>query len=299
MLSIELCGLSLRNPTILASGILGSTGATLNRVARNGAGAVVTKSIGAKPRDGYPNPTVLELRQGLLNAIGLANPGYNNFEEEIKVAKRGGVPIIVSIFGFDIGEFVEVAKAVQNFGADAVELNLSCPHVKETGAYFGTDPEITYELVKAIKREIKIPVIPKLTANVNDIVEIAKACEDAGCDGITAINTLRAMQIDIRAKKPVLGNKVGGLSGPMIKPIAVRCVYEIANEVEVPIVGCGGIINGQDAVEFILAGASAVEIGTGIYFRGISIFEMVCNEISSYMKEEGYETISEMVGAAL
>lgn len=271
----------------------------MKRVAESGAGAVVTKSIGVKPREGYPNPSVIELRQGLLNAIGLANPGYAAFKDELKIAKEGGVPVIVSIFGFDAGEFQEVARAVEGYGADAVELNLSCPHVKKAGAYYGQDPELAYEVVSLVKRSVSIPVISKLTANVADIVEVAKACEEAGSDALTAINTLRAMKIDIRAKTPVLGNRIGGLSGPMIKPVAVRCVYEIASEVKVPIIGCGGVLTGEDAVEFIMAGARAVQIGTGVYFRDIGIFRQVSEEIEKFMREEGYESIEEMVGVAL
>jgi dihydroorotate dehydrogenase (NAD+) catalytic subunit len=298
-LSTQVCGLDLRNPTILASGILGSTGSSLRRVAENGAGAVVTKSIGIEPREGHKNPTVVELRQGVLNAIGLANPGYRAFKEEMEIATKGKVPVIASVFGFTVEEFVEVARAMESYGAAAVELNLSCPHVEKAGSYFGQEPEMSYEVTKAVKEAVGIPIIAKLTAHVKDIVEIAKACEEAKCDGLTAINTLKGMKIDVRVGRPVLGNKVGGLSGPYIKPVAVRCVYEIAKEVDVSILGCGGIINGEDAVEFLMAGARAVEIGTGVYFRGISIFQQVSEEIEKFMRKNGYESVEEMVGAAL
>lgn len=299
MLSTQVCSMKLRNPTMLASGILGSTGASLKRVAEKGAGAVVTKSIGIEPREGNRNPSIVELENGLLNSIGLANPGYKAFEEEIAVAKKGNVPVIASVFGGSAGEFVEAAKAMERYGCDAVELNLSCPNIEKAGAFFGRNAELSYEVVKATKSAVKIPVIAKLTANVGDIVEIAKACESAGCDAITAINTLRAMKIDIKLAKPILSAKIGGLSGAAIKPVAVRCVYEIASECSVEVIGCGGIMTGEDAVEFLMAGAKAVQIGTGVYFRGISVFSKVAKEIEEFMLKNGYGSVEGLVGAAL
>lgn len=299
MLSTKVCSMKLRNPTMLASGILGSTGASLKRVAEKGAGAVVTKSIGIEPKEGHKNPSVVELENGLLNSIGLANPGYKAFEEEIPVAKKGNVPVIASVFGSSAGEFAEVAKAMESYGCDAIELNLSCPNVEKAGAFFGKDAELSYGVVKAVKKAVGIPVIAKLTANVGDVVEIAKACEEAGCDGITAINTLRAMKIDINAAKPVLSTKIGGLSGAAIKPVAVRCVYEIASECSVDVIGCGGVMTGEDAVEFLMAGAKAVQIGTGVHFRGISIFDKVAKEIEEFMLKNKYGSVEELIGAAL
>lgn len=300
MLSIDVCGIRIRNPLILASGILGSTGATLKRVAKYGAGAVVTKSIGTDAREGHKNPSIVELEKdkGLLNAIGLANPGYKAFEEDIETAKTGGVPVIGSAYGFSLDDYVEVASALESYGADAVELNFSCPNVEKTGVEFGQDPELSYEAVKAVKEKLAVPVIAKLSPDVRDIVEIAKACEEAGADAITAINTLRAMKIDIRVATPILGNKIGGLSGPCIKPVAVRCVYEIAGELDIPVIGCGGVTTGEDAVEFLMAGARAVQIGTGIYYRGISIFRKVAKEMEEFMRSEGYGGVEELIGAA-
>jgi dihydroorotate dehydrogenase (NAD+) catalytic subunit len=299
MLSTEVCGIKMKNPTMLASGILGSTGATLKRVASYGAGAVVTKSLGVEAREGHKNPSLVELKNGLLNAIGLANPGFEAFEEDIEIAKQGGAPIVGSVYGFNVDEFVKVAMGLESYGVDAVELNFSCPNVEQAGVKFGHDPELSYEVAKEVKKKLGIPVIAKLTPNVKDIVEIAKACEEAGVDGITAINTLRAMKIDIRVARPLLGNKIGGLSGPCIKPVAVRCVYEIAQEVSIPVIGCGGINTGEDAVEFLMAGARAVQIGSGVYFRGISIFRKVTKEMKAFMKEEGYHNLEELIGAAL
>jgi len=295
MLSTKICGIKLRNPTILASGILGSTGASLKRVAEHGAGAVVTKSVGKTPREGHKNPSVIELQDCLLNAIGLANPGYEAFKEEIKIAKQGKIPVIVSVFGESIKEYVEVAEALKGH-ADAIELNLSCPNVK--GELFAQSPELSYQVVKEVRKKASIPVIAKLTANVNDIVEIAKACEEAGAKGITAINTIKAMKIDINFRKPVLANKTGGLSGRCIKPIAVRCVYEIAREVELDIIGCGGVTTGEDALEFLLAGAKAIQIGTGAYVQGLGVFKKVCEEIKEYLRKNDY-SLGEIIGSAL
>ncbi len=295
MLSTNVCKLKLRNPTILASGILGSTGASLKRVAKHGAGAVVTKSIGKMPREGHKNPTIIELGDCLINAIGLANPGYKAFVDEIKIAKQGNVPVIASIFGRSIEEYVEVAKGLQDY-ADAIELNLSCPNIE--GKLFAQDAELSYEVVREVRKVISKPVIAKLTASVADIVEIAKACEEAGANGITAINTIKAMKIDINFRKPILANKTGGLSGRCIKPIALRCVYEIASEVSIDIIGCGGIASGEDALEFLMAGAKAIEIGTGVYLHGLSIFKKVCKEIEEYLRKHDLG-LQDIIGSAL
>lgn len=300
MLQTDIAGLRLKNPTILASGIMGSTGAALCRIARDGgAGAVVAKSVGIEVRKGHNNPTVIEVGGGLLNAIGLSNPGIDEFGSEIVVAKKGGVPVIVSVFGFSVKEFEDVAKGAQNYGADAIELNLSCPNVKRAGTVYGQDPVLSQRVVEAVKGAVNIPVIAKLAANTGDIVAVAEACADAGCDAITAVNTLGAMKIDIRARAPVLGNKTGGLSGPCIKPVALRCVYEISKELDIPVIGCGGITSGEDAIEFLMAGARAVEIGTAVHLRGIDVFKKVCTEIEVFMEEQGYSDLSEITGAAL
>ena len=295
MLSTNVCKLKLRNPTILASGILGSTGASLKRVARHGAGAVVTKSIGKTPREGHKNPTIIELGDCLINAIGLANPGYKAFVEEIKRARQGNIPVIASVFGRSIEEYAEVAKGLQDY-ADAIELNLSCPNIE--GKLFAQDAELSYEVVREVRKEISKPIIAKLTASIADIVEIAKACEEAGANGITAINTIKAMKIDINFRKPILANKTGGLSGRCIKPIALRCVYEIASEVSIDIIGCGGIASGEDALEFLMAGAKAIEIATGVSLPGLSIFKKVCKEIEEYLRKHDL-SLQDIIGSAL
>ncbi len=299
MLEVEVAGLRFRNPTVLASGILGTTAASLLRVARNGAGAVVAKSCGLTPREGHRNPTVVEIEQGILNAVGLANPGAEEFVRELRQALDGGVPVIASVYGFKVEDYAKAAKIVSRAGIAAIELNLSCPNVEKVGSLFGADAELSYEVVREVKRTVSLPVFAKLTANVGDIVEIAKACEEGGADGITAINTLKAMAIDIKAKVPVLGNKVGGLSGRCLKPVSLRCVYEIAQEVEIPVMGCGGIATGRDAVEFMMAGASAVQIGSAVLTRGVGVFRKVALEIQEFLEEMGYSHVRDIVGLAL
>jgi len=297
-LAIEIAGLKLRNPTMLAAGILGLSGASLREVIENGAGAVVTKSVGLKPRDGYPNPAVVQVSCGLINAMGLPNPGVQDFVEEIREVKqfRVDVPVILSVYGFSAEEFAKVARVAEKAGADALELNVSCPHVEKTGSEIGQSPSLVAEVVEKVRAVVKKPVILKLTPNVADVAEIAKVGVEAGADAITAINTLRAMAIDVETAQPVLANKIGGLSGPAIKPVAVRCVYEIYEAVDVPIIGCGGITTWRDAVEFMLAGASAVQIGTAIASKGLGVFKSVTRGIDSYLRRKGFGSVKEIVG---
>jgi dihydroorotate dehydrogenase (NAD+) catalytic subunit len=297
-LATEIAGLKLANPTMLASGILGYTGLSLKSVIEAGAGAVVTKSMGMEPRTGYPNPTVVQTDCGLLNAMGLPNPGISHFKEEIKELKNTGAPAIVSIYGYSSEEFAKVAETAAKMGADALELNVSCPHVKKAGAEIGCDRQLLTDVVKEVKKKVNIPVIVKLTPDVANIGEIAEAAEEAGADAITAINTVKAMSIDVETGRPLLANKFGGLSGPAIKPIAVRCVYDVYSSVDVPVIGCGGITGWQDAVEFMLAGASAVQIGTAIAFKGVNVFSSVTKGVDEYLKRKGFKNVKELVGLA-
>ncbi|MCD6095575.1 MAG: dihydroorotate dehydrogenase [Thermoprotei archaeon] len=298
-LSVEVAGMKLRNPLILASGILGITPGTLKRVERAGAGAVTTKTITKEKKSGYGNPVIVELEYGLLNAMGLPNPGVKYFLEEMKEMKKMlEIPLIVSIAGSTPDEYAYLAKIISHAGADAIELNLSCPHVEKTGVEVGSDPDMVYDIVKNVKIASNKPILVKLSAMTPSIVEIGKAAVDGGADGIVAINTIRAMAIDIYARRPILSNKFGGLSGPAIKPIAVRCVYELYEAVRVPIIGVGGILNWQDAVEFILAGATAVEVGTAIAIRDLNIFREIKEGLIRYMIEEGFNSIKELIGIA-
>jgi len=292
-----LAGLRLANPTILASGILGYSAETLKSIVESGAGAVVTKSVGLKPRNGYANPTIAQTSCGLINAMGLPNPGIDEFVKEIREAKTVlDVPLIVSVYGFSAEEYAIVAKKAVDAGADAIELNVSCPHVRETGSEVGQNPKILAEVVGKVKAAVDKPVFVKLSPNVTSIVEIAEAAVKAGADALTAINTVKAMAIDTETAMPILSNKIGGLSGPAIKPIAVGCVYEIYEQVKVPIVGCGGTTNWRDAVEFLLAGATAVQIGTAVALKGPNVFKAVNQGIDAYLKRKGFRSVEEIVG---
>ncbi|AMM54658.1 dihydroorotate dehydrogenase [Pyrococcus kukulkanii] len=297
MLDIEILGLKMKNPLILASGVVDMTPELLKRAHREGAGAVVTKSIGKEPRKGYENPTIVELPYGLINAMGLPNPGWEAFLEEFK-GEKFDFPVIVSIFGGTPEEFAFLAEKLQE-AADAFELNLSCPHAKGYGMEIGQDPNNVYEVVKAVKDVTDKPIIAKLTPNTNDITKLGLAAEKAGADAVSAINTLKAIAIDIYAKRPILSNKIGGYSGPGIKPIALRAVYDLARVLDIPIIGIGGITTWQDAVEFLLAGASALQIGTAVYLRGFSVFKEIAQGIENYLREEGFKSVHEIVGLAL
>ena len=297
-MSTTFAGLKLANPVALASGILGYSGDSLQRIAEAGAGAVITKSVGVGPRPGYPNPTVVQAEAGLINAVGLPNSGINDFAEEIKYAKTVlRVPLIVSVFGYTAEEYAGVALKAVEAGADAVELNVSCPHVKDTGHEIGEHPKALEEVVEKVRDSVKKPVIVKLSPNVSDIVDVAKTAVRAGADALTAINTVKAMAIDVETQFPVLSNIKGGLSGPAIKPIALRCVYDIFEaDLKVPVFGCGGITNWKDAVEFLLAGASAVQVGTGVALEDPCLFAGLNKGIKSYLIRKGYGSMKEIVG---
>jgi len=297
-ISTEISGLKLRNPLILASGILGETGESLVNAARNGAGAVTTKSIGIKPKKGNKNPTLIETKYGLINAIGLANSGIDNYENEIKTALKSNVPVIGSVFGKNKKEFVLVSKKMENFGVNAVELNMSCPHARGYGVEIGEDKKLVYDIVRNVKKTVDIPVFVKISAHSNNL-SLAKNIERAKADAIVAINSLRGMKIDLDLGIPVLSNKIGGYSGPGIKPVGVRTVYEIASSVKIPIIGCGGVMNGEDAVEYMMAGASAVQIGSAVHYRGVDVFRKICKEIKTWMKKNNYKKIDEIVGIGL
>ncbi len=297
LLTVNLAGLKLPNPTALASGILGYTGDYLQVIEKNGAGAVITKSVGVNPRVGYSNPTVVQAKNGLINAVGLPNPGINDYTEELKYAKALlKVPLIVSVFGYTAEEYALVAQKAVETGADAVELNVSCPHVRYTGSEIGQNPRLLTEVVCKVKAVTQKPVIVKLSPNVTDITELAKTAEKAGANALTVINTVRAMAIDVETQLPVLSNVRGGLSGPAIKPIALRCVFDVFEVVKVPIIGCGGISDWRDAVEFFLAGASAVQVGTAVAFEEPSVFQCINRGVTNYLKRKGYGSVKEIVG---
>ncbi len=289
--------IKLERPTILASGILGISLVVFNRIYQAGAGAVVTKSLSKEPWEGYPNPTIFSVKgDGWLNAVGLSNPGAPNFAKMIESNKD--VPIIVSLVGSIEDDFEFMIKQFENTKVLAYELNLSCPHVAKVGLEVGDDPELVKKIVKTVKSSTDVPVIAKVGLGTTNYLDTVDAACKAGIDAITAINTLRAMAIDVETKRPILSNKIGGLSGTPIKPIAVRCVYEISLQHEIPIIGCGGISTWDDAIEFILAGASAVQIGSAVGDNWIQVFDEINKGISQYMEKNGFSKIEEMVGLA-
>lgn len=297
LLETSITGMKLENPLMLASGILDENGYSMKRILEEGAAAVVTKSINRDGRTGYRPPIVSEIPGGLLNAVGLANPGIDNFGGEIKVALQAGKPVIGSLFGSNIEEFLEVSQKMQGYGVSAVELNLSCPHVKGVGAEIGSDPEMVEAIVAELKSKLKVPVFAKLSPNVSDMLKIANAASKA--DGLVLINTVRGMAIDINARKPVLSNSYGGLSGKAIKNVGLRYVYQMKKETGMEIIGVGGIENAQDALEYIMAGASALQVGTALYGHGRGIFREISAGLQDFMQKEGFGSISEMVGLAI
>jgi len=297
-LSTRVASLELANPTMLASGMMGETGASLVAIAEAGAGAVVTKSVGLEPRKGYENPTLVELEGGYLNAMGLPNPGIDAYREEMLVARSAKVPIIGSVFATTPEDYALLAWKMQDYGAAAVELNLSCPHAKGLGMEIGVDPTAVRRIVREVKQTVKIPVLAKLTPNTHRLAEVGKAVEEAGGDGIVAINTLRAMVISVEAKRPILSNKVGGLSGPAVRSVGVRCVYELYEAVEIPIIGVGGVESWRDAAEYMMAGATAVQIGSAIGRKGLSVFQVIIQGLQEYLEREGLKNIGDIVGVA-
>jgi dihydroorotate dehydrogenase (NAD+) catalytic subunit len=298
MLETEICKIKMKNPVMLAAGVMGTTAASLNWAARSGAGAVVTKSFGTEPNKGYPNPTSVEVTGGFINAVGLSNPGVDAFKLELEKLE-GLVPAVASIYGANPGEFQEIAAKIEGM-VDMIELNVSCPHAAGgCGSSIGQDPSFTAEVVKTVKKVVKTPISVKLTPNVTDVVEIAVAAQKAGCDALTLINSLGpGMRIDLETAQPILHNKFGGLSGPAIKPIALRCVYDVYEAVDVPLMGVGGIKDHKDAVEFLFAGASCVQIGTAVYYDGLEVFRNICVGLERFMTQKGYQNIAEMVGKA-
>lgn len=298
-LSISLCGLSLKNPLILASGIMGVSAAAMKSVELHGAGAVTSKSIGPVERLGHKNPTVYAWEHGLTNAVGLPNPGVEAAISMLKEARSVlSVPLIISMFADTADNFAHVAEKLLEVKPQALEINLSCPNTeRDFGPMFALDPQSTGKVITAVKKiSGKTPVFAKLTPDAANSVEIGKAAEAAGADALTAANTVSGLIIDIRAKQPILTNKFGGISGPAIKPIIVRMVYNLSKAVKIPIIGLGGVNTGEDAVEMIMAGATAVGIGSAVYYRGIEAFSFITDEMKAFMKKEGYKTVGEMKG---
>ena len=298
-LSVRLAGIPLRNPFLLASGIWGESGDSLAGAWAAGAGGVITKSIGAAPRPGYPNPTIETYeRWGLLNAMGLPNPGIDEYPREVEVARAAGATIVGSVFAGDPAEFARLAARMVATGVVAIELNLSCPHAEGFGTEVGSDPEEVEQVVRAVVDAVRVPVIAKITPNTSDPAALAAAAEHGGAAAISAINTLRALAIDVHLRRPVLSHGLGGLSGSAIKPVGLACVWQIYEAVSIPVLGVGGIMTGQDALEYVMAGARALEVGTAVAFEGVRVFGRLAGELSALLDELGYARLEEAVGAA-
>lgn len=298
-LKIELFGLEMKNPVMSASGTFGFADCYRDFFDPAMMGAIVVKALTPLPRAGNPPPRTCETPSGMLNAIGLENPGLREYMARIAPALKGiGTKLIINVAGSTIEDYVEVAEAVeQDGGADALEINISCPNVKEGGLAFGSSAKGAAKVTEAVRRAVGMPIIMKLTPNVTDIAEVAKACEDEGADAISMINTLLGMSIDIKARKPYLANETGGLSGPAVRPVAVRMVWQTAQKVSIPIIGMGGISSAEDALEFMMAGASAVAVGTAQLADAMAIPRII-EGLSRYVKDEDLASIREIVGAA-
>lgn len=295
--AVTLAGVELKNPVMTASGTFGSGAEYSEFVDLNKLGAVVTKGVANVPWPGNPTPRVAETASGMLNAIGLQNPGIDVFcERDIPFLKKYDTKIIVNVCGKSTEDYCEVVERLENEPVDLLEINVSCPNVKEGGIAFGQDPKALEAITKEVKKYAKQPIIMKLSPNVTDITEMAKAAEAGGADILSLINTLTGMKIDIYKKTFALANKTGGMSGPAVKPVAVRMVYQVAQAVKLPIIGMGGISTAEDALEFILAGASAVSVGTANFFNPYAAEEVV-RGIENYMKSQKTEDICQLIGA--
>jgi len=296
-LKTEIGSVSLDSPGMIASGIMDETGKSLVRVLASGAGAVVTKSVGLEPNPGHDNPCFMEVRGGYVNAMGLPNPGIELFKEEMAESVPKG-KVIGSIYGAGPEDFSKLAAKMEDYGACAVELNLSCPHAKGYGMEVGTDPAMVGSIVSAVKSAVSIPVWAKLTPNTHILTKIGEAVQDAGGDAIVAINTLKAMVISPEFARPIMSNKFCGLSGEAVKPVGVRAIYDLRTALDIPLIGVGGISNWRDAAEYIMAGAYAFQVGSAVGSRGLGVFNEINEGLSSFMEEYGYPTIASMVGAA-
>lgn len=296
-LKTEIGTVSLDRPGMVASGIMDETGPSMVRMLECGAGAVVTKSVGLEPNKGHANPCFMEVDGGYVNAMGLPNPGIDLFREEMEVAVPAG-KIVGSVYGATARDFSELAGRMEDYGACAVELNLSCPHARGYGMEVGTDPSMVREIVSAVKSTVSIPVWAKLTPNTHILADIGRAVEDAGGDAVVAINTLKAMVISPEFARPVLSNRFGGLSGDAVRPVGVRAVYDLRSAIGIPIIGVGGISDWRGAAEYIMAGASAFQVGSAVGTVGPAVFDKINDGLLSFMEEYGYDTISSMVGVA-
>ncbi len=300
-LSTDFCGVKFKNPTVLASGILGVTASSLKNVIANGAGGVTTKSIWLTENIGHKNPTMFGTPHYFLNAVGLSDAGIAKAQEETfpEYLADKPAPIIASIVAYSVDDFGRLAEEITKCDPDLIEVNISCPNVDDAhGKPFSCSVEGAAGVMKVVRAHTSKPIIAKLTPNVPNIAEIAKSCADAGADGICAINTLYGMTIDVNLRRPILTNKSGGVSGPAIKPMAVKCVYDIYKATKLPIIGTGGVMTGEDVIEMMMAGAGLVGIGTMVYYRGVEGFGEIVREMEEWCSKNGVKNINEIIGAA-
>jgi len=296
-LSVRIGSLELANPVMTASGTFGYGAEYSEFVDLERLGAVVVKGISLEPMPGNPVPRICETPCGMLNAIGLQNVGLRVFlKEKLPFLRRWKVPVIVNILGHSVEEYTRLAASLEDGGVEALELNVSCPNVKAGGIAFGTDPGMLGALVEAVRKATRLPLITKLSPNVTSVADFARTAREAGSDAVSLINTLLGMSIDVEARRPRLANATGGLSGPAVRPVAVRMVWEVFRNVEIPIIGMGGITSGEDALEFILAGASAVAVGTANFVNPRATLD-VLEGIEAYLARHGFASIRELVGA--
>jgi dihydroorotate dehydrogenase (NAD+) catalytic subunit len=300
MLETELCGLKLKNPLILASGVIWHHTTKLSECAKNNAGAIITKTIMNRERTGHPHPQIAKWECGYINAVGLPSPGYKNMETEWKEMQeiQKHCPLIASIGSDNAKEYSTVANFVAQKKPNAIEVNLSCPNVEGKGAVYSANTEEPAVIIKEIKKKTNIPIIAKITPATANPLEVAKACEKAGADAITAANTMPGMIIDIQKHKPVISFKKGGISGHAIKPVAMKIVYELFEETKTPIIASGGAMNAHDCIEFIQAGATCVQLGSAVIQNGTKVFTTTQNEIKEWMQKNNYKKISEIKGIA-
>ncbi|MHA1917394.1 MAG: dihydroorotate dehydrogenase [Candidatus Ranarchaeia archaeon] len=299
-LEIEITGLKLKNPLILASGIIGVTDQLLLKTVKSKAGGVVTKSIGPEPKVGHPGPNIVGVKGGLINAMGLPNPGIERAVEEISNFKKRKLdaPIIASIFGSTTSDFMNLASQVEQAGADAIELNISCPHSEEKVLNIGLDPQLSSTIVSSVKKTTTIPIWVKLPCNTNisTFLDVAEEVEKNGADALVIANTAPSIAIDVSTRKPILGNIVGGFSGEGLKPINLRLVFEAYKKVKIPIIGVGGIESFKDVIEYFLAGSKAIQIGTSIGKYGLQIFETINKDLERYISDNKIDRIQELTG---
>ena len=293
---VNLAGVELKNPVMTASGTFGSGAEYSEFVDLNRLGAVVTKGVANVPWPGNPTPRIAEVYGGMLNAIGLQNPGIDVFaKRDIPFLKQYDTKIIVNVCGRTTEDYIEVVERLGDEPVDLLEINISCPNVKEGGIAFGQDPKAVEAITREVKRHARQPVIMKLSPNVTDITVMAKAAEAGGADVLSLINTLTGMKIDINRRAFAIANKTGGMSGPAVKPVAVRMVYQVTNAVSLPVIGMGGIATAEDALEFIMAGATAVSVGTANFYNPYATVE-IADGIESYMEKQGVADIKELIG---